>query len=296
MYEEIGMAAEENKFHFLDRITELRALVTANTTPDVTQWIDGKLHKIISETSTKELYLTYSLLASKLSANKPLESYDGGSVGAYLKEHHANALELGRLYLLVHVLEKDDAFVTPVLHIIQIADKEELITFLKYLIILPGAARFKTAAVEALRTNIATVFDAIALHNPYPQMYFNEQEWNQMYLKAVFIQRQLEDIQGIDERANEDLARIISDYAHERWAASRPINPYFWRPVTHFLEGILLDDMRRLLNSTDSSDQKAGALCCYHSRNHMANVLLHEYPELVERIKTKKLSWETIND
>ncbi len=290
------MAQVEDTFHFTYDIAQLKRLIKANTDPDILKWIDGKLDKIIGESSAKELYLTYSLLASKLSADKPLEYAEENHLTGYLGDHNTNQLELGRLYLLVGVLETDDVFVKPVLNIIQIADKDELITFLKYLIILPGSERFKTAAVEALRTNIATVFDAIALNNPYPQLYFNEQEWNQMYLKAVFIQRRLEDIRGVDERANKDLARIISDYAHERWAASRPINPYFWRPVAHFLEGILLEDMTRLLDSKVPADQIAGGLCCYNSDKKEAKALLKNYPEIQNKIIKQRIRWETIND
>src|SRR5690606_33852490 len=175
------------------------------------------------------------------------------------------------IYLLADVLMADPEFFAPkVNNIIQVADTSELETFLKYLILLPDAERFKTTAVATLRTNVSTVFDAIALNNPYPSKYFNDQQWNQMYLKAAFMQRDLSKIADIDKRANRDLARIISDYAHERWSASRNIDPYFWRPVSQFLEGQLLLDMERLLNSGNVSEKKAGALCCYRSDNEKA--------------------------
>ena len=276
--------------------THLRQIVEKNIDTTVVQWIDEKLDTIIGGSSTRDLYLVYSLLASKLSSDQPLIYSFENELSTYLKKHAATELEIGRLYLLVQVLEaKPDFFSVPILNIIQIADKEELITFLKYLVLLPNTSFFKPSAVEALRTNIGPVFDAIALNNPYPQLYFNEQEWNQMYLKAVFIQRKLEDIIGIDERANPDLARIISDYAHERWAASRTIEPYFWRPVAKFLNETLLSDMERLLKSDNSAENKVAALCCSYSENPMAKSLLLNYPDLHQQIKENKLRWDTLN-
>lgn len=290
------MSEIKDKVGLVYNHSHLKQIVESNIDTSVLGWIDEKLNKIIGDSSTKDLYLVYSLLASKLASDKSLVYPLKGELSNYLKKHSATQVEIGRLYLLVQVLNaKPDFFSVPVLNIIQIADKEELITFLKYLVLLPNAPFFKPSAVEALRTNIGPVFDAIAMNNPYPQLFFNEQEWNQMYLKAVFIQRKLEDIIGVDERANADLARIISDYAHERWAASRTIEPYFWRPVAKFLDETLLSDMERLLKSDNSAENKVAALCCYYSENPMAKTLLLNFPDLHQQINENKLRWDTLN-
>jgi hypothetical protein len=115
-----------------------------------------------------------------------------------------------------------------------------------------------------------------------------------MYLKAAFMERNLSQIVAVDERANEDLTRIISDYAHERWAASRKIEPMFWRPVSKFLNEQLLEDMKRLLESEDMVENRAGALCCKHSENEKAFMLLNEYPDVKQEIETNKINWNTL--
>jgi hypothetical protein len=194
-------------------------------------------------------------------------------------------------------LEIDAHYFGPkVNNIIEVADTGELETFLKYLILLPNPEVFKNTAVEALRTNIVTVFDAITLNNPYPAKYFNNQQWNQMYLKAAFMERDLSMIQAIDDRANKDLTRIISDYAHERWAASRKIDPLFWRPVTGFLNDTLLLDMKRLLSSDDLQENRAGALCCFNSKNEQALKLVDQYPKLKDQIASKEVTWKTVKN
>lgn len=197
--------------------------------------------------------------------------------------------------MLVQILESDaDFFEEKVHNIIQIADTFELETLLKYLVLLPNAENFKFAAVEALRTNIATVFDAISMNNPYPGLYFNYQQWNQMYLKAAFMQRDLSQIMAVDKMANKELARIISDYAHERWAASRTIDPEFWRPVSNFLEGQTLEDMSRLFKSDSPVERNAAALVCYFSDKSDAKELLDNYPSLKDKIEKRVLTWENL--
>ena len=117
-----------------------------------------------------------------------------------------------------------------------------------------------------------------------------------MFLKTAFMQGDLNAILDIDKRANKDLARIISDYAHERWAAGRTIDPHFWRPVPKYIGEALLEDMKRLLNSEDSFENKAGVLCCYYSENQKAKNLLNEHQNWVQKIENKSLSWETLKE
>ena len=277
---------------------KLKLILKANLNTGDWDWLERKLDHIKKEKSGKDLFLTYSLIGSRIS-DDPVDTFqlEDKELHRYLELQGANKRQMARIYLLADVLMADPEFFAPkVNNIIQVADTSELETFLKYLILLPDAERFKTTAVATLRTNVSTVFDAIALNNPYPSKYFNDQQWNQMYLKAAFMQRDLSKIADIDKRANRDLARIISDYAHERWSASRNIDPYFWRPVSQFLEGQLLFDMERLLNSDNVSEKKAGALCCYRSDNEKARELLKKYPDLLEQAESEKISWENIKE
>lgn len=276
---------------------DLKNLLDKNYTSEVIGWLESKITEITENKSVKELYLTYSLIGSKVSnETKLLYSSNDSNIFNYLKNHNANQLQLGRIYLLVKVLESDSDFFTPkISNIIQVADTAELETFLKFLIILPNPVNYKSTAVDALRTNITPVFDAISLNNPYPSVYFDDAQWNQMYLKAAFMQRDLSLIIDVDKKANKELSRIISDFAHERWAASRDVDPLFWRPVGKFIDEGLLNDMRKLFESSNKNERIAAALCCYASDNDEAKKLLNNYPELKQKIDQQEISWETIN-
>ena len=148
--------------------------------------------------------------------------------------------------------------------------------------------------VRNFNNNISTIFDAITLNNPYPSKYFNEQQWNQMYLKAAFMQRDLTEILDVDIRANKDLTRIISDYAHERWAASREIDPKFWRPVFNYIEGDLVNDIERLFKSENLNENRAAALSCYHSNKTEAKLLLEKYPDLLKEVSNNEFTWKDL--
>ena len=154
----------------------------------------------------------------------------------------------------------------------------ELVALYSSLPLLPHPAELIMRCAEGLRTNIVSVFDAITLQNPYPFDYLDEHAWNQMFLKAAFLDRPLYMITGVDKRANEDLARIISDYAHERWAASRVISPEIWRPVTDYVNDILLKDLSHLFADKDPLNHAAAALVCHHSDHKEAKKLLEAHP------------------
>lgn len=105
----------------------------------------------------------------------------------------------------------------------QHGDNRERQAVLKALPDLPEPARFVPLAVEACRTNVLTVFEAIACENPYPARHFPELPWNQMVLKAAFNGVALARIVGLAERHNAELARMAADFAAERRAAGRPV-------------------------------------------------------------------------
>ena len=116
------------------------------------------------------------------------------------------------------------------------ADAAELVALYRGLPLYPNPETLHFEAGEALRSNLKPVFEAVAHRNPFPRDHFDQHRWNHMVLKALFVGSELAPIAGLDERANPELARILIDYARERWAASRPVTPELWRPVRPFAD------------------------------------------------------------
>jgi hypothetical protein len=158
----------------------------------------------------------------------------------------------------------------------------------------PGAPLHVLRAAEGVRSNMRVVFEAVAHRNPYPAEQFGEPAWNQMVLKALFVGSRLHPIVGLDARRNALLARMLCDYAHERWAASRPVSPELWRCVGPFASGALLDDFRRLLERGTAVEQQAAALALLDASDPAAIRLLESRPALALDARSGDLDWEKL--
>ena len=120
--------------------------------------------------------------------------------------------------------------------------------------------RLEAQAAEGTRTNMRAVFEAVAHRSPYPNEQFAENRWNHMVLKALFVGSALHPIQGLDARANPSLARMLCDYAHERWAAGRPVSPSCGAASGRTPTPRRWRDLQRVLATGDASERKAAAL------------------------------------
>jgi hypothetical protein len=102
-------------------------------------------------------------------------------------------------------------------------DAAEQRSWLLALAMLPSPSQFTPLAIDACRTNIQPVFQALACENPFPAAHFPERNFNQMVLKALFNEVALARIVGLSGRLNSELARMAGDYAAERRAAGRSV-------------------------------------------------------------------------
>jgi len=175
--------------------------------------------------------------------------------------------------------------------VFQTADVGESVALYQALPLLAHARRWTFRATEGVRSNMTSVFEAVALRNPYPVERFNESQWNQMVLKAVFVGSPLDLIQGLDERANPELARMLVDFARERQAASRPVSPELWRLVGRFLRDEWITDLEQMLVAGGPREQAAAALALSESPLGRARSVLAEQAELSGRIHRGELSW-----
>ena len=226
---------------------------------DKFEWLQQKIENGISD---RALYMHFSALPRYVGKTQlVVDPAETGSMPAGLKANHWSVDQAARIWLVLH-LDRGDAagFFAKVEKIFLTADMGELVALYKGLILYPEPERFAKRAAEGIRTNIVDVFDAVALDNPYPSQYLPEGAWNQLVLKAAFMSRPLHRIDNLETRGNADLARIIVDYAHERWAASRIVAADIWNAVEPFAGQVPKADVERLLQDADPLQQKAGAL------------------------------------
>lgn len=197
---------------------------------------------------------------------------------------------------LTLALPSDDAdeYVATLDKVFSTADVGESVALYQSLPLLPHPEHFTSRASEGLRSNMTSVFNAVALDNPYPAEYLSEAAWNQMVLKAVFVGSPLHRIFGLDTRSNADLARMLVDYARERRAASRSVEPELWRPVGPFIDDAMIHDLDVALQGSRDEESQAAALALHASGSEPALRLLESKPDLKQQIESGSLSWAII--
>lgn len=199
--------------------------------------------------------------------------------------------------LLVLALPQDDIekYLQTLEQVFITADVGELVALYQALPLLPYPERLRARAAEGVRSNMTAVFNAVALRNPYPAEYLDNLAWNQMVLKALFVGSPLHLIQGLDRRANPELAKMLVNYAHERWAASRTVSFELWRPVGKFADAAMLADLERAIANSNPTQQAAAALACADCSLPQAQTLLSRYPDLQASIQAGNLTWSSLS-
>ncbi len=196
--------------------------------------------------------------------------------------------QLVRTYLL-RLLPTDQAatYAATLTQLLETAEVDEQVAVYAALPLLPHPQSLVPLAVNGLRTNITRVFDAIALENPFPADYLEEAAWNQMILKAVFMGRPLYRIHKADAWTNPALARMLVDFAHERWAAGRPVTPELWRFVAPYADTSHRTDLERVIASENPLESAAGKLACRQSTSPDLQALANN---------SQPLTWQQIGE
>ncbi len=203
--------------------------------------------------------------------------------------------DAARILLLSHVSRNAPNFARLFRSLCATADVVELTALYRGLPLYARGEALLDQVGEGLRSNMRGVFEAIIHHNPYPNRHFDEHRWNHMVLKALFVGSALAPIQGLDGRANAELARMLCDFAQERRAAGRPVPFEIWRCVGPCAKGPILDALARGLTSADATEQRAAALALAASPDPGAALLLDTKPALREGISRGQLSWATLH-
>ena len=202
---------------------------------------------------------------------------------------------LCRVWLVLHINSsgKDKYFHT-IENLFLAAEMREQVALYSALPVLAYPEHWRKRCAEGIRSNIGDVLLSILCHNPYPSEQLDNAAWNQMVLKAFFTEKPVHRIIGLDERANKELSMILSDYAHERWAAHRTVNPLLWRCAGAFIDENLFSDMQRVAASENNLDREAVVLVCRKSSYLPARELLNK-SVLLQSIKDDtNISWEGI--
>jgi hypothetical protein len=258
-------------------------------------WLTGRIASLASERGDQSLYIAFGQMPRRLGKDLlKLSTAELAAADACIAGWSPDTWSLvdaGRILLLSTLPGRDPDFAPRFRSLCQTAEVTEAISLYRGLFLYREPAALEPLVGEGLRGNMRSVFEAIAHHNPYPRRHFDTHRWNHMVLKALFIGSRLAPIQGLDERANDELARIMRDFAHERWAAGREVPYEIWRCVGPFAHGELLLDLERVLTSGTPIARRAAALALSASPDPAAAELLRRAPSLATDIASGALAW-----
>lgn len=261
-------------------------------------WLDGQFEKVANPGPDRDLYLAIGLAPRKLGkADLKLDADDLAAADAARPGWNPSGWSIdqaARIGLLLAAASNEGGFPAKLEQLCNTADVRELIAFYQGLPLYPNQKLYVARAGEGARTNMKAVFEAVAHRNPYPAEQFDEHTWNQLVLKAVFVGSSLNAIHDFDRRRNEDLARTLVDYAHERWAASRVITPELWRAVGPFIDRSMLDDMKRVMTGDNPVERRAAVLALRESGAPGAAAMITLLPEINSEVEAGRISWETV--
>ncbi len=134
--------------------------------------------------------------------------------------------QLARLLLLCDMLNQGDQ-TTRAEHIkaaFKFGDEDEQTVIVKALSYLRQYCAPEVLIELALftgRTNSVNLFAALALNNPFPAQYYDDRAFHQLVLKALFMDLDIAQLQGLNTRHSHTLSQLAMDLVNERLAADR---------------------------------------------------------------------------
>ena len=280
-----------------EEIKIITAIIRENLSPEAWSWLAEKC--VLGNQSARQLNMAFVSMPQK--TGKAAIHYTAKQAEALSSARSRFTIDnwtidrLCRVWLLLHIdsSKKDDYF-RSIENLFLAAEMNELVALYSSLPVLQYPELWRGRCAEGIRSNIGIVLEAIICNNSYPSEQLSEAAWNQLVMKAFFTDKPIHQIIGLDQRANKELANMLSDYANERWAASRTVNPQLWRCVGKFINEKKFPNIQRVCHSTDAIEKEAAALACYASDYPAAKELLKQDDSLKSQIESGQLSWDTL--
>lgn len=275
--------------------------VTARADAAALEWYAGRREKLLANNTDRDFFITFGMIPRKFGradlnlSNSELADADAARLGWSPADWSLD--QAVRVLLLLTHGGTGEAFAARLNTLLQSAEVREAIAIYRGLGLYPNPELIEPIAGEGLRTNILALFEAVAHKSPFPREHFNQNRWNHMVVKAIFVGSYLAPIQGLDERADEDLAIILIDTARERRAAGRDISFEIWRCVGPFARQDMIADITHELIHGSQLGRKGAALALWAAPNGIGrNALNANAPDLAEQIDTGALSWAVLSE
>lgn len=163
---------------------------------------------------------------------------------------HWSLRDAARVRLVLALAAADPAWPAGLDALCREATLEEAVALHRGLPCYPRPEALRARAAAGVRSSMGALYQAVALDNPYPAAWLDQGAWNQLVLKCFFVGAEAGRIVAWRRRANPELALMLRDFARERRAASRPIDPALWQLAAVGATADIATDLATLQAST----------------------------------------------
>lgn len=213
-----------------------RSLIEKNVDQPTLEWLDEKAALANDAEAFNKFKIGFSIVSRKVDKRVlQLDESEENEVQSLVPGFSISrwsVKKLCRVWLIMQVKADDrDLYIARIEELFRDADMNELATLYASLPLLAYPEYWEAQCAEGIRSNIGYVLDAVIMDNPYPWQHLSEEAWNQLVLKAFFTEKDINRIIGLPLRMNSNLIKALTDYAAERKAAGREVNPELWNLV-----------------------------------------------------------------
>lgn len=191
-------------------------------------WLNTAQSNILSasikDDKTIELYLQYSAMARRKLCNAAVIT---------LCDSDWYIHEIGRILLLMQLLNcyTSENHVTLLKSIYNLVDENEKQVIAKGMVLLDREGVAVNLAISIGRTNNINLFSSMALNNKYPAINYDSRAFNQLVLKALFMDLDIAQLTGLQKRLSPELTRLCIDLVKERLVADRSPPDSVWLAI-----------------------------------------------------------------
>jgi hypothetical protein len=283
-------------------VEKLRAALAAHLrtqlSADAWTWLEERASLVSKSENTQQFVIGFSAMPRKtgkqLLALSDADQAALQTIRAGWTIRHWTVDRLSRVWLMLHLTtENKEQYIATIENLFPTAEMNELVALYSALPLLAYPAAWRARCAEGIRNNIGDVLESIMCDNPYAAENLDEPAWNQLVLKAIFTEKPIHRIVGLDARANQTLAHTLSDFAHERWAAHRRVPPMLWRCVGNFIDERIFPDIQRIAYSEVNAEREAAALACAQSTYKPARELVDKAVDL-KAILDSGVTWDKL--
>ncbi|PJZ89869.1 hypothetical protein CH369_15980 [Leptospira levettii] len=270
-------------------------LLEKHTTEAEMKWLDSipkdNPNALMTAFVKAPRFLSKTIIQEELKDQNLIPNLPGFQV------NHWNLVRLSRVWFLSFLvtLSKNE-LIEKIETLFDTAELNELVALFSSLSILPYPQVWLPRATDAVRSNMGFVFDAIALHNPFPYHEFPDIAWNQLVLKTIFNEKPIQMIYGLSQRNNQNLAISLISFVKERWSAGRDVPPEIWQLMVPYLSEGELYLVETLFKSRREEDVIAASLICSQSELKSFQLLLTKHPKFQEEIQNGKWDWSKLGN